>query len=220
MAGTPKPEGVISSPRFKKPRHEDPIEALTRLTDANPTPNDFRLFLKETTSRVKSDRGVAILIATNLENALQLALSQSLHVREKQHRRLFGMSGPLGTFAAKITIAYAMDIIGNEAKENLDAIRSIRNAFAHAKLPISFKTPQVKAVCEILKQPNLISLFGEKQKKKKRLAGLRLFREVCITTTLNLLLYSFGARSSVHTNALKIPIDEAFEIFQKRKSLP
>jgi hypothetical protein len=43
--------------------------------------------------------------------------------------------------------AHAMGIIGNELKSQLDRFRSIRNAFAHAMLSVSFDDELIAAEC-------------------------------------------------------------------------
>src|SRR5262249_17154159 len=55
----------------------------------------------------------------------------------------------------KITIAAAFEIIGKITQENLRLIRHVRNAFAHAKIPITFNTPEVSAVCADLVRINI-----------------------------------------------------------------
>src|ERR1700733_9815244 len=46
-------------------------------------------------------------------------------------------------FSRKIASARALKIIGPITNENLTIIRHVRNAFAHAKLPIDFQTSQI-----------------------------------------------------------------------------
>jgi DNA-binding MltR family transcriptional regulator len=57
--------------------------------------------------------------------------------------RLFVGSAPLSSFSAKIQVAYAIGLIGPKATHDLDRIREIRNAFAHAKVSITFDTDAV-----------------------------------------------------------------------------
>lgn len=50
----------------------------------------------------------------------------------------------------KIVIAVAFGVISPQMGEHFQSIRHIRNAFAHARLPISFDTPQVaKEISEL-----------------------------------------------------------------------
>jgi hypothetical protein len=55
--------------------------------------------------------------------------------------------GPLGSFAAKIRVAYAMGLFGPQTRDELDCIKAVRNAFAHGTLSLDFKTPQIMKIC-------------------------------------------------------------------------
>jgi hypothetical protein len=48
-------------------------------------------------------------------------------------------------------MAVALGILGPVSRENLRIIRHVRNAFAHAKRPIKYATPEVAAMCMDLK---------------------------------------------------------------------
>jgi hypothetical protein len=52
--------------------------------------------------------------------------------------RLTNENGPLSTFAQKIMAGYALGLYDEAALENMNLIREIRNAFAHAKRVIDF----------------------------------------------------------------------------------
>ena len=69
---------------------------------------------------------------------------------------MFHQAGILNSFEAKIRVGYYMGIYGHVHKNNLDCIKAIRNAFAHAATPLSFETPEVKAACDLMKQPKPI----------------------------------------------------------------
>jgi hypothetical protein len=68
-------------------------------------------------------------------------------------KRLFGAYGPVGTFAAKIDIAYALGITTDEVHAELNKFRRIRNVFAHKRGPLSLDTEPVKAKFYALKRP-------------------------------------------------------------------
>lgn len=94
-----------------------------------------------------NDRGAAILAATAVENALQFAITNRLLIHEGQDNHLFGFNSPMGSFENKIRIGYALRIFWHKTKRNLDAIKAVRNAFAHASTPIDFENQKIKAVC-------------------------------------------------------------------------
>ena len=69
--------------------------------------------------------------------------------------RIFSGFGPLSSFSAKILMAYALGVINRRTRANLEHIKELRNAFAHASKPLSFRTLEVKAVAQLLLLPEL-----------------------------------------------------------------
>lgn len=59
--------------------------------------------------------------------------------------RLFDGYGPLGSFSAKIDIAYALGIITEQIFNDLKTIKDIRNEFAHPKELefLTFSSPDI-----------------------------------------------------------------------------
>ena len=66
---------------------------------------------------------------------------------------LTSRDGPLYSFASAILLAYGMGLIEKEVKTRLDTIRRVRNAFAHAYRPVSFKTTSIADACHSLRKP-------------------------------------------------------------------
>jgi hypothetical protein len=89
------------------------LSALNELMDAPPAHKHFAQWQRETSAE-KNDRGAAILLATNVENALQGAITQIIEIKKGQHSKIFGLNAPLGSFANMITMAYAMQVFGDE----------------------------------------------------------------------------------------------------------
>ncbi|MHB1206591.1 MAG: DUF4145 domain-containing protein [Rhodospirillaceae bacterium] len=52
-------------------------------------------------------------------------------------------------------MAYALGVIDRRTRSNLDYIREVRNACAHSSKPISFRTPEVKAVANLILLPGV-----------------------------------------------------------------
>jgi hypothetical protein len=50
-------------------------------------------------------------------------------------------------------VGFALGIIGTQIRADLNCVRDIRNAFAHARRAIRFDTPEVAAACESLRNP-------------------------------------------------------------------
>ena len=120
----------------------------------------------------RNDRGTAILLATNLENSLQIAIERKSGTARK-HRT--------ASFDAKIRRAYAMGLFGEGTKKNLDIIRVIRNAFAHAPRPVRFSTVEIKDACALLEMPAPV-VGAANDQKGTNTTGRERFRLVCERT--------------------------------------
>lgn len=107
------------------------------------------LALIETLEGIESDRGCVLIAGSMLEAALEVALrSRIVVLAPKVIDSIFGYEAPLGTFSAKISVAYAFGLIDSDINDDLTRIRLIRNAFAHAKVAIDFSTPEVDLACQ------------------------------------------------------------------------
>jgi hypothetical protein len=131
-----------------------PLQALAYLSRQEPTPKYFVAFHEEINAE-KNDRGAAILLACNVEICLRFAIDRNLTQGIDPYKELFHAGAPLRSFEAKIRIGYGMGIFRDQTKNNLDCIKGIRNAFAHAIIPITFETPEVKAVCDTMAMPEI-----------------------------------------------------------------
>jgi hypothetical protein len=103
------------------------------------------------------DRAAAVILAALLEDALRDAiLSRMVPLTEQKERQIFGPDSPLGSLSAKIKVGFALGVYGPETRADLDTIRGIRNAFAHARRPIKFDTPEIAAECAKLRIPRRV----------------------------------------------------------------
>jgi DNA-binding MltR family transcriptional regulator len=94
----------------------------------------------------ESDRGCALAASSYLEDRLQ----QLLRTRMVDHPmidELFKGTDALSTFSARIKLAFALGIISNEVRLDLDAIRDIRNNFGHVLELQDFTHTEVNRVC-------------------------------------------------------------------------
>jgi hypothetical protein len=122
--------------------------ALKALLRKQPTPDEFRTIIRELENA--HPRAVAIMGATAVEDALKGLIIKHFTpaVLPSELDDLFGPTKPLSSFSAKINIAHAMGLFGPKTKADLDLLRDIRNAFAHARISISFKTPEIAELCD------------------------------------------------------------------------
>lgn len=99
----------------------------------------------------ENDWGVVLVSVALVEQFLEDAiLVHCLKSFEKppNRDRLFGgdpaTGGAVNSFAGKITLGHALGIYGENFRSDLDRLRRIRNAFAHAKGHIGFKSKAIR----------------------------------------------------------------------------
>lgn len=91
-----------------------------------------------------SDRTAAIVLASGVERILEQSIIAVLPRHDDRTvERLLGRDGPLDSFYGKNQLGYSLGIYGSTTLDNLEAVRKIRNAFAHSPLRINFETEQV-----------------------------------------------------------------------------
>jgi hypothetical protein len=99
------------------------------------------------------DRTAAITGATFLEYALREAICCRFapDPLDQTFSYIFEQDdAPYREFAGRKRLARALGIISKVEYDKLEAIRHIRNAFAHTMAPISFDTPEIVALCDDL----------------------------------------------------------------------
>jgi hypothetical protein len=87
-------------------------------------------------------------IEQGLESVISLA-TVSEYDEQSTRAELFGSDRPgaINGFYGKIILGHALGAYTNAFKEDLHQIRHLRNAFAHARGEISFRTTEVADVC-------------------------------------------------------------------------
>ena len=105
----------------------------------------------------QTDRGVAIVGAAWVEEAMSTAIESFLHSDPKSWQRLFGVSGPMSTLSAKIDLARLLGIISEVIRSDLHILRDVRNEFAHhiahktQHTKLGFNSPHIRGKCLALK---------------------------------------------------------------------
>jgi hypothetical protein len=99
-----------------------------------------------------NDRATVVLFGSFVEANLQRLLTKPMrNLNSTDTKAVFEYDGVVGTFSAKITLAYALALIGPTTRFDLDLIRFLRNEFAHSRMSFGFGTSEVKAVCDQFK---------------------------------------------------------------------
>ena len=96
--------------------------------------------------KTESDRGVMILAATMVEDALVIALERrTIGVANSELRKqIYEYDGPLGSFSKRILFAQALAIIDKSYAQQMHTIREIRNVAAHAHVQIDFSVEEIR----------------------------------------------------------------------------
>jgi len=135
----------------------DPLLDLSRKPI---TQEDFS-YIVEILHKSETDSSVAILGGALTESALTQAVLSRLRESKSGHRELFRNSAPLSSFSAVTQMGFALNIFGSEYRHDLDGIRHIRNAFAHAPRELTFKNKAVSDVCDSFNALKVTEKFNE-----------------------------------------------------------
>ena len=122
----------------------------------------------------------------------------------------------------------AIGLYGQQTRRNLDIIRAIRNAFAHAKRPISFGDDELIALVSFLVVHEKRTFGTETRPHKPRHRGIvhparMRFRDVCEITSGNLLYQNFAGPTGIAPDVFKSNLGgvyESYEIWVREKPLP
>jgi hypothetical protein len=119
-------------------------------------------------------------------------------------------------------MAYALRVIGPVSRSNLRIIRLVRNAPAHAKIPIAFDTPEVAAMCADLKMVDPMEQGIDMAPQQVGLLPRSLFAIVCNHTSFLLYKYSLGPLIPFTSDSLKPETGSfpAYDLYLQRKPLP
>lgn len=118
--------------------------------DSEPTPERYQELLRSREFRAvleelhnESDRAAAILGAAFLDESLHQLLLSAVTGGPRVAARLLDRDRPLSTFGARVLSAYAFGLISQDEFDELEIIRTIRNAFAHREHSLSFSTQSI-----------------------------------------------------------------------------
>ena len=112
--------------------------------------NDLQGLLEEIQN--EGDRAVAILGAGLLDMWLARLLTAYFVDDPKQVALLLDVDQPLGSFGARIRLAYCVGLLDTRIHALLSTIRGIRNDFAHQLHGLTFNSPAIAEQCAELKQ--------------------------------------------------------------------
>ena len=136
------------------------LKALKDLSRSARSNEDFEAVVNALDTQ--NDIAVALLCSALIEEATEDFLSaRVVKLGNEERGELFRGTAPLSTLSARTKVAYAPGAIGPITRKNINAAREIRNAFAHPGKSISFKTPEIAAVCRHIDFKSQSSLFNK-----------------------------------------------------------
>jgi hypothetical protein len=96
----------------------------------------------------------AILGAVLVEHELDTSLRKRMNITDDEEwEKIVAESGPLNSFSRKIVLGRTLRIYSDDTRENLDIVRSVRNAFAHSRRIIDFSHHLVCKELDSIKVP-------------------------------------------------------------------
>lgn len=113
-----------------------------------------------------NDRSAIITIAALCDSCLEARIGFALpglaNCTKKQFDDAFRHDGGLGTFSARIAVAFYMNLIDKTTKGQLTDIRHIRNAVAHTSRRVTFDDEQLRnAVRRVLHPTGMHKLLND-----------------------------------------------------------
>jgi len=167
----------------------------------------------------QADRGTALVAAAWLDDALEACIRAAFRPDKNTVDDIFRPDGPLGSFSARIKLAYLLDLVEGTARKDLDRIRRIRNDFAHSRGDLRFTTATIRDSCAQLHGAKACRLgsWTLRSPKQKFVVTVYFLAEYLISLTeprkRNLLLdhvdsYGTWIRRSVKSRSLALLADE------------
>jgi hypothetical protein len=166
---------------------------LSRLMRERPDDQEFVKRLNQIGEADHPASSVALMSAALLDHGLSVAISNQLPNLKTHDQRegLFeGEGAPLSSFAAKIRLANAMDILADPLASDFQTVRRVRNAFAHTSSPITFDTPEIIDEIEGMNTWTLMEVFlngdgdaSTSLSRKERYGGLVFLMQFALTAS-------------------------------------
>jgi hypothetical protein len=143
----------------------------------------------------ENDRSAALMSSAYVEHALLALIRTGLKPlnEEDENYIFFGRNSTLGTFASRTDIAYALGLISETQKADLDIIRHIRNTFAHAVKNIDFNHDLIKSECDKFSFEFISTVSGDATRDHPR----NLYITICTTLSMAFVKEALRARPEI-----------------------
>jgi hypothetical protein len=142
-------------------------EGLQSLYKATPS-KDIQATIVNVMRGAADDRSAALSAAALADTGLMVGIAALMRPKAEEMDGLFWDSNAKwGTFYKRIQRASALGLIGPITKSNLDLIREVRNAFAHAMIEVAFTTPEISAACDEIVLPENAQFFVDRESERR-----------------------------------------------------
>ncbi len=112
------------------------------------------------------DRSACIVVTSLITQVLErVILARLLIDEESRISPLFGRDDALSTFYGNIHLAFALQLISEAVRDDLEVIRRVRNAFAHSVLPLTFDTKDISLEIFKLRYNNYYTLSSSEREE-------------------------------------------------------
>lgn len=156
----------------------------------------------------------AILGCVLVEHELDVLLRAKLKKRDDETwRSLTDERGPFRSFSTKITMGHALGIYDDKIRNDLDLVRTIRNAFAHSRKLLDFNDPLIVAELSrsLLLKENFKRYLHEDKDGSNRLLTHAFYVIICLKLeTMMLRRQALAGRAKLYRAKKKGPNQSAF----------
>lgn len=160
-------------------------DALRKLSRKFPPPPEVKKIMASL--KGGTDLSVAIMATAILDASLEKLITTKFKSRNRDLvGQIFLNRGPLSDFNSKTLVAQAFGIITPNMAQEMHSLRAIRNAFAHAKIPLSFDHEIIAKEVLSLRMLNAIQQVEKEADQKMDLSNKTWF---LLTTEILLIMF-------------------------------
>jgi len=99
-------------------------EIIFNLTIPKTSKDSLRAYLLMTKELSKeSDRGMALFATAHLDYKLKKLLCDKLIGSKGHLKEIFSLNGPMGTFSARIKLAYSIGLLSKDVMDDINILR-------------------------------------------------------------------------------------------------
>ena len=190
----PKPEGATHNHGKKHRGNNTAVKTLGDVSRELPEAHEIEGWFKKVAAL--GDRECTMAYGALLDSFLAACIRQNLRIEKADTlKELFqDHNAPLSSLSSKIIVAQTLGIIFPEMRRQIDVVRRIRNAFAHAVQHLDFENETISQEAQKLDCRRMAHSGIEIQQTTNTARGK--FEESCGVISSHLLHYIDGVRQA------------------------